>query len=126
MNLLLMVAGLMSFDYFVRDGVVGPQMLIGEQGRSRMISSPLNGFYNVMVACAAAHIPFKRNPNFRLGGVRVVFEQVSSGHDHAGRAKPTLQPMAFFEAFLKRMQLCVALGQTLNGRYVATVSLGGQ
>src|SRR6185295_13914328 len=52
-------------------------------------------------------------------------KQLDAGHDHAGRTIPALQPMAFPETFLDRVQLAV-FGQAFDGSDFGAIRLNGE
>lgn len=78
-----------------------------------------------MVPRATAKIAFQRVANFGFAGVGIVLEQIGGSHDHARRAKATLQTVFFPETFLNGMELAI-FGQAFNGGNVAAFGLYGQ
>ena len=56
----------------------------------------------------------------------MVLEQIHRAHHHSGRAKPTLQAVAFFESRLHRVQAAVRRRQTFDGRDIRTRMLRRQ
>src|SRR4249919_238065 len=60
-----------------------------------------------------------------LGGVRVVVEQPSRRHQHAGGAEPALQPVTLDETLLNRVELTVAL-EAFDGVDRMTVGHDGE
>jgi len=87
----------------------------------------LHGPHNVVVPGTTTQIAFETMTYFVIRGIGVLLEQVVCRHNHAWRTKATLQPVAFPESFLQRMQVAV-LGQPFDGsdmRMVTPCRQGG-
>src|SRR5579872_1650482 len=69
-----------------------------------MLSSILNSFHNVLIASAAADVPFETLTNLSFGRVGIVFQQIIGGHNHAWGAETALQAMLLPESFLDRVE----------------------
>src|SRR5690349_16904326 len=80
---------------------------------------------DVLVAGATAEIAFEAVPDFLFSRVRIPFEQLSRGHDHAGRAEAALQAVLIPERLLDRMQVAVG-GQAFDGGELAPIGLNGE
>src|ERR687898_47282 len=63
----------------------------------------LDGFHDVLVARAAAQVPFQAFPDLLLRRVGVLLQQADGGHDHARRAITALQTVRLVECLLHRM-----------------------
>ena len=87
-----------------------------------LLGSELDGLHNMLVAGAAAEVSFQPVPDFCVAGIRISFQDLCCGHDHARRAVAALQAMMFPETFLHRMQLAFC-SQSFNGGYFRAVSL---
>src|ERR687892_1095492 len=87
-----------------------------------LVTRPLHRFDDVHVAGAATDVAGQRPANLVFGGVWIVFQERGRGKHHPGRAEAALQAVLFLEGFLDGMELAVA-GQSLDGRYLATVRL---
>src|ERR671917_752987 len=69
----------------------------------RVLLDELDGLHDVLVACAAAQIPFQALPYLLLRRVRILLQEADGGHDHARRAVATLQTVRLVESLLHRM-----------------------
>src|SRR5215470_15035277 len=79
------------------------------------LSSLCSGFYrldDILIACATAEIAFQPVTNLRLARVGMVLHQLGCCHDHARRAKTTLQAVVVPKRLLHWVKLAV-LGQPL-------------
>src|ERR671939_922110 len=90
-----------------------------------MLRCPLDRGHDVLVAGAAAQVPFDAVADLLLAGVGMALQQPVGRHDHAGRAEATLQAVLFPEPLLQRMQLAIA-GQTFDGQDLGAIGLYGQ
>jgi len=84
----------------------------------------LNGLDDVVVAGAAAEVPFEPVPDLLLGRVRDVLQQARGRHDHAGRAVAALQRMVLRECALHRMEPTGA--EAFDRHHVPAVGLHGE
>jgi hypothetical protein len=69
----------------------------------RMLLDELDGLDDVLVARAAAQVPFQTFSYLLLGRVRILLQEADGGHDHARRAVAALQPVRLVEGLLHRM-----------------------
>src|SRR5215210_7185707 len=60
--------------------------LRGLRSPVRMLLDELDGLHDVLVAGAAAEVPFEALPYLLLRRVRVLLQETNGGHDHARRA----------------------------------------
>jgi len=67
----------------------------------------LDGLDDVVIARATTDVAFEAFPNFLLGGVWMVFEQLHSRHHHARRTETALKAMTLAEGRLHRMQFAL-------------------
>src|ERR671916_914136 len=63
----------------------------------------LDGLHDVLVARAAAQVPFQAFPDLLLRRVGILLQEADGGHDHARRAVAALQPVRLVESLLHRM-----------------------
>src|ERR687897_3834644 len=52
----------------------------------RVLLDELDGLHDVLVARAAAQVPFQTIPDLLLRRVRILLQEADGGHDHARRA----------------------------------------
>src|SRR4029078_9352866 len=90
-----------------------------------LVGRPLDGLDDVLVSGAPANVPLEGVPDFLLAWVRVALQQRDTGHDHAGRAIPTLQAVHLPEALLDRVQVGGA-AEALDPGDLGAISLDGQ
>ena len=83
------------------------------------------GFDDVVVAGTSADVAFQPLTDFLFAWIRVFFHQVYRAHDHAGRAKTTLQAVVLAERFLHWMQFSVC-GKAFNGFDFSAFTLDGK
>src|SRR5829696_1468231 len=69
----------------------------------RMLLDELDGLHDVLVARAAAQVPFQAFPYLLLRRVRILLQEADRGHDHARRAVATLETVRLVESLLHRM-----------------------
>src|SRR5215210_3491299 len=67
----------------------------------------LDGLHDVLVACAAAQVPFQAIPYLLLRRVGILSQQADGGHDHAWRAVAALETVRLVESLLHRMPQAV-------------------
>src|ERR671921_2630717 len=82
----------------------------------------LDGLHDVLVARAAAQIPFQAFPDLLLRRVGILLQQADGGHDHARRAVAALQSVRLVESLLHRMPHTV-LRDSPDGGDLVPVSL---
>src|ERR671910_630138 len=63
----------------------------------------LDGLHDVLVARAAAQVPFQAFPYLPLRRVGILLQEADGGHDHARRAVAALQTVRLVECLLHRM-----------------------
>src|SRR5919107_1927051 len=63
----------------------------------------LDGLHDVLVARAAAQVPFQAFPDLPLRRVGILLQEADGGHDHARRAITALQTVRLVESLLHRM-----------------------
>src|SRR5215204_4373928 len=63
----------------------------------------LDGLHNVLVARAAAQVPFQAFPYLPLRRAGILLQETDGGHDHARRAVAALQTVRLVESLLHRM-----------------------
>src|SRR5215211_2531545 len=68
-----------------------------------MLLDELDGLPDVLVARAAAQVPFQAFPYLPLRRVRILLQEADGGHDHAGRAVAALETVRLVESLLHRM-----------------------
>src|SRR5919199_1520341 len=85
----------------------------------------LDGLHDVLVARAAAQVPFQAIPYLLLCRVRILPQQADGGHDHAWRAIAALQTVRLVEGLLHRMPHAV-LRDAPDGGDLMPVSLHRQ
>src|SRR5215211_2631128 len=88
----------------------------------RMLLDELDGLYDVLVARAAAQIPFQAFPYFLLRRVRILLQEADRGHDHARRAVAALEAVRLMESLLHWMPHTV-LRDAPDGGDLVPVSL---
>src|ERR671920_788159 len=69
----------------------------------RVLLDELDGLHDVLVARAAAQVPFQTFPYLPLRRVGILLQEADRGHDHARRAVATLQTVRLVESLLHRM-----------------------
>src|ERR671921_272469 len=69
----------------------------------RVLLDELYGFHDVLVARAAAQVPFQAFPYLLLRRVGILLQEADGGHDHARRAVAALQTVRLVESLLHRM-----------------------
>src|SRR5260370_36293877 len=84
---------------------VGWHWLASFAFRAQLGGRELNGFDNLVVARAAAHIARDALPDLVIGGAGVIFQKGSGAPHHARRAEAALQAVPLPEPFLERMEL---------------------
>src|SRR5215208_4581528 len=87
-----------------------------------MLLDELDGLHDVLVACAAAQVPFQAFPYLPLRRVGILLKEADGGHDHARRAVATLQTVRLVESLLHRMPHTV-LRNASDGGDLVPVSL---
>src|SRR5215203_5421785 len=87
-----------------------------------MLLDELDGLHDVLVACAAAQVPFQAFPYLPLRRVGILLKEADGGHDHARRAVATLQTVRLVESLLHRMPHTV-LRNAPDGGDLVPVSL---
>src|SRR5690242_18724609 len=107
-----------SFSVFV---IVGVAMGLC----SNRLGRGSHGVDDVLISGAAAQVAFQPVPDFLFTGIRIAFQDLLGGHDHAGRAKTALQAMLVPESFLHLVELAVG-GQALDGEDLRAVGLDGE
>ena len=85
----------------------------------------LNGAHDVVVAGAAAEVPFQGMADFRFARIGVVLEQIGGQHNHAGGAEPALEAVFLVKALLEGVHAPIR-GQSLYRGDGASVCLGSQ
>src|SRR6185295_745025 len=85
--------------------------------------SVLNGFDDVLVACAAAQVAGDAEADFVFGRILVFLQKAIRPHDHARGAEAALQSVHFTETFLQRVQRPVCSDHPFNRTDVRTVRL---
>src|SRR5215218_7580634 len=85
----------------------------------------LDGLHDVLVARAAAQVPFQALPYLLLCRVRILLEQADGGHDHARCSVAALQNVRLVEGLLHRMPHTV-LRDAPDGGDLVPVSLHRQ
>src|ERR687894_1499860 len=68
-----------------------------------MLLDELDGLHDVLVARAAAQVPFQAFPYLLLRRVGILLQEADGGHDHARRAVAALQTVRLVESLLHRM-----------------------
>src|SRR5918997_4617045 len=68
-----------------------------------MLLDELDGLHDVLVARAAAQVPFQALPYLSLRRVGILLQEADGGHDHARRAISALQTVRLVESLLHRM-----------------------
>src|SRR5215203_5077624 len=63
----------------------------------------LDGLHDVLVARAAAQVPFQALPYLLLRRIRILLQEADGGHDHARRAIAALETVRLVECLLHRM-----------------------
>src|ERR687890_2914580 len=63
----------------------------------------LDGLHDVLVARAAAQVPFQAFPYLPLRRVGILLQEADGGHDRAGRTVAALEPVRLVESLLHRM-----------------------
>src|SRR5207249_7573034 len=103
---------------FSGDGSHGvPSLLSGH-----VFGGPLDRLDDIVVARAATEVALELVPDLVFRRLRVAFEHLVGGHDHARRAEAALEPVLLPEALLDRVQLAV-LRETLDCQDGRTVGL---
>jgi hypothetical protein len=92
---------------------------------SHLAGGVLNRFDDVLVAGAAAQIPFEPVANLVHAGIGIPIEYLRGGHDHSRRAVTALQTVLLPESFLHGMQISVC-GHAFNGCDAGAISLNGK
>src|ERR671910_277915 len=69
----------------------------------RVLLDELDSLHDVLVARAAAQVPFQALPDLPLRRVGILLQAADGGHDHARRAVATLQTVRLVESLLHRM-----------------------
>src|SRR5215218_2090129 len=69
----------------------------------RVLLDELDCLHDVLVAGAAAEVPFEALPYLLLRRVRVLLQEAYGGHDHAGSAVAALEPVRLVESLLHRV-----------------------
>src|ERR671918_2738576 len=69
----------------------------------RVLLDELYGLHDVLVARAAAQVPFQAFPYLLLRRVGILLQEADGGHDHARRAVTALQTVRLVESLLHRM-----------------------
>src|SRR6266699_6561647 len=98
--------------------------LLGRRG-AHCLGGGLDGLDDVDVAGTTAEVAFEALADLVFGRVRVLPEQVSGGHDEAGRAVAALQTVLVPESLLDRVQLPI-LGHALDRHQVPALGLDGE
>src|SRR5215217_4410526 len=88
----------------------------------RVLLGELDGLHDVLIARAAAQVPFEAIPYLLLRRVRILSQQADRSHDHARCAVATLQPVRLVESLLHRMPQTV-LRDAPDGGDLVPVSL---
>jgi len=89
------------------------------------VGGVLDGLDYVLIASAAAQVPFEPVPNLIIAWVRVPRQDLSTRHYHSGRAIPALKSVVFPESLLHWMKLAIS-GHALYGRDLGAISLNGK
>src|SRR5215207_10184639 len=80
---------------------------LGRRGRLhlsvRVLLDKPDCLHDVLVAGAAAEVPFEALPYLLLRRVRVLLQEAYGGHDHAGSAVAALEPVRLVESLLHRV-----------------------
>src|ERR671918_1464576 len=82
----------------------------------------LDGLHDVLVARAAAQVPFQAFPYLPLRRAGILLQEADGGHDHARRAVAALQTVRLVESLLHRMPHTV-LRDAPDGGDLVPVSL---
>src|SRR5215467_11060577 len=98
--------------------------LLGGRGAHRL-GGGLDGLDDVHVAGTPAEVAFETPADLVFGRVRVLLQEVGSGHDEARRAVPALQAVLVPEGLLDGVQLAI-FGHAFDGREVPAVRLDGE
>src|ERR671911_66369 len=69
----------------------------------RVLLNELDGLHDVLVARAAAQVPFQAFPYLLLRRVRVLLQEADGGHDHAWRAVAALETVRLVKRLLHGM-----------------------
>src|SRR5918992_4228538 len=69
----------------------------------RVLLDELYGLHDVLVARAAAQVPFQAFPYLLLRRVGILLQEADGGHDHAGRAVAALETVRLVESLLHGM-----------------------
>src|ERR671917_1539009 len=88
----------------------------------RVLLDELDGLNDVLVACAAAQVPFQALPYLLLRRVGILLQEADGGHDHARRAVAALETVRLVESLLHRMPHTV-LRDAPDGGDLVPVSL---
>src|SRR5215475_6669007 len=85
----------------------------------------LNRLNDVLVAGAAAEIPFQAMSNLIARWIGISIDDLARRDNHSRRAVSALQTVMFPKTFLDRMQIPVCC-QSLDRCHIAAISLNGQ
>src|SRR5207248_7150303 len=88
--------------------------------RARSSRHRLNRVDDVLVAGAAADVPFERVPDLVLARARILGQEADRGEHHPARAVAALERVVFVKALLERMERAV-VRETLDRRDLAPV-----
>ena len=77
---------------------------------------------DVVIAGAAAHVPFQSGPHFLGRRIGIALDDLRNRHDHAGGAIAALESMIVPERFLHGGEIAIR-GQPLNGGDLRAIGL---
>src|SRR5947209_956467 len=80
---------------------------------------------DVLVSGAAAEVPLQAVADLVVGGIGMIGQELSGGHDHARRAESALQPVLIPEGLLDGVELAGG-GHAFDGQQFAAVGLHGE
>src|ERR1041384_82586 len=92
---------------------------------SHLSGGVLNGFDDVLIAGAAAQIPFKSMTNIVNARIGIAIEQLSRSHDHSRRTIAALQAVLLPETFLDRVEIAAGC-HAFNRSHAGAVCLYGE
>src|SRR5262245_5955364 len=93
--------------------------------RGHVLSRPLDGLDDVVVAGAATEVALQLVADQLFGRLGIALQHLLGGHDHPGGAEAALEAVLFPEALLDGMQLAV-FGEPLDRGDRGAVGLDGE